>query len=162
MKFEFVRNRWSLDMFPRIALGSTHSTADLSGSTQYTAPSGAVTYPAPGSGQTPPQPTQNGGLLVQYGPGLNGGSHEQDNFTVVPQLDLNLGFQVTNHTKVVVGYTGLYWNNVARAGEQIDRSVNPNNLPGSGTTGGTANPAFTFHDTGFWAQGVNVGLDCRW
>ena len=36
MKFEFQRNRWSLDMFPRIALGSTHSTVDINGSTRIT------------------------------------------------------------------------------------------------------------------------------
>ena len=41
MKFEFSRNRWTVDAFPRIALGSTHSTVNIAGSTRVTTPAGA-------------------------------------------------------------------------------------------------------------------------
>jgi hypothetical protein len=156
MKFEFQRNRWSLDLFPRIALGSTHSVVDINGSTQIT---NAVAF-----GSSPVPTSYQGGLLAQYGPGLNGGSHTQNNFAVVPELDLNLGFQFTNHTRLVVGYTGMYWSSVARAGEQIDTSVNSAGVPAYGGTSAAtpARPSFAFQNTGFWAQGVNVGVDCRW
>ncbi|MEI8375695.1 MAG: BBP7 family outer membrane beta-barrel protein [Planctomycetota bacterium] len=152
MKFEFQRNRWSLDMFPRIALGSTHSTVDITGSTRTTSPAGV-------------QANANGGLLAL--PGLNIGHYSKDNFTVVPELDLNLGFQFTNHTRLVVGYNALYWNKVVRAGEQIDRTVNGTLLPNAAANGippagDLTRPRFTFQETGFWAQGINVGLDCRW
>ena len=68
----------------------------------------------------------------------------------------------------IVGGTGpegsglaLRW---ARAGEQIDRAVNSTLLPNSGVTpvGDVTRPQFSFQETGFWAQGVNVGIDCRW
>ena len=102
-----------------------------------------------------------GGLLAQP---TNSGQHAQDSFAVVPELDLNLGFQFTTHTRLVVGYSGLYWSKVARAGEQIDRSVDPTYLPGNngGTPPAGTHPQFTFQETGFWAQGINVGVDCRW
>jgi hypothetical protein len=52
---------------------------------------------------------------------------------------------------------------VARAGEQIDTNVNTSYLAASGLTpNGPAHPQFTFQETGFWAQGVNIGIDCRW
>ena len=148
MKFAFERNRWSLDLFPRIALGSTHSVVDISGSTRTTNPAGV-------------ESTSTGGLLALS---TNIGHYTQDNFSVVPELDMNLGFQFTRHTRVVIGYNVLYWNKVARAGEQIDRSVNSTLLPNSGATptGDLTHPQFSFQEGGFWAQGINVGLDCRW
>ena len=73
-----------------------------------------------------------GGLLAQS---TNIGHYSQDNFAVVPELDLNLGFQFTRHTRVVVGYDCLYWSKVARAGEQIDRHGEREPLlPNSGFT----------------------------
>ncbi len=151
MKFEFQRNRWSLDLFPRVALGSTHSTVDISGSTRTTSPGGV-------------ESTATGGLLALS---TNIGHYEQNTFAVVPELDMNLGYQFTRHTRVVLGYSALYWSKVARAGEQIDRNVNSTLLPNAAAagvtpTGDLTRPLFTFQETGFWAQGINVGLDCRW
>ena len=150
MKFEFQRNRWSLDLFPRIALGSTHEVVDIGGSTRATSPAGV-------------ESTAQGGLLTQYGPGLNAGHYQQDSFAVVPELDVKLGFQFTRHTRLFVGYDALYWSKVARAGEQIDTTVNSTYLPGSGVAEtGPVRPQFTFQESGFWAQGISVGVDCRW
>jgi hypothetical protein len=147
MKFEFQRNRWSLDMFPRVALGSTHSVVDINGSTRTTSPAGV-------------ESTVVGGLLTQPS---NIGHYEANNFAVVPDLDLKVGFQFTSHTRLVVGYDVLYWSSVARAGEQIDRTVNSSYLPNApGTPSGEARPLFALQQTGFWAQGINVGVDCRW
>ena len=42
---------------------------------------------------------------------------------------MKLGFQFTRHTRLVVGYDFLYWSKVARAGEQIDRTVNSTLVP---------------------------------
>ncbi len=150
MKFELQRNRWVLDFFPRIALGSTHEVVDINGSTQSTSPTGAVS-------------TAQGGLLTQVGPGLNIGHYQQDSFAVVPELDLKLGYQFTRHTRLFVGYDFIYWSKVARAGEQIDTTINSTLVPNSGVApAGPARPEFAFQESGFWAQGVNIGVDCRW
>ncbi|MGO9113570.1 MAG: BBP7 family outer membrane beta-barrel protein [Thermoguttaceae bacterium] len=150
MKFEFQRNRWSLDLFPRIALGSTHAVVDINGSTRVTNSTGV-------------ESTAAGGLLALP---TNIGHYTQDNFAVVPELDVKIGFQFTTHTRLVVGYDGLYWSKVARAGDQIDTSVNSTLLPQAVANGitqqGPSRPQFTFQETGFWAQGVTLGIDCRW
>jgi hypothetical protein len=144
MKFEFERNRWSLDVFPRIALGSTQTGVTIDGATRITNAAGQ-------------ERTVQGGLLAQS---TNIGSYSSSYFTVVPELDMNLGFQVTRHARLIVGYDVLYWNKVGRVGEQIDRSVDSNLLVGGNTT--ATRPQFTLQQTGYWAQGINVGLDLRW
>jgi hypothetical protein len=93
----------------------------------------------------------------------NIGHYSQDNFAYVPQLDLNLGFQMTRHTRLILGYSGMYWSKVARAGEQIDRVVNSTLIPpGGNPVGDVTHPQFNFQYSGFWAQGINAGVDCRW
>ena len=38
------------------------------------------------------------------------------------------------------GYSFMYWSNVVRPGDQIDRNLNPNLIPTSATFGGPATP----------------------
>ncbi|MEI8380327.1 MAG: BBP7 family outer membrane beta-barrel protein [Planctomycetota bacterium] len=105
--------------------------------------------------------TQNGGLLALP---TNIGSYSRDQFSVVPEVGLNVGRQLTDNVRVYVGYTLIYWSSVVRPGDQIDPVINPTQLPtptGPGTLVGPARPAFAFHDTDFWAQGINFGLEFR-
>lgn len=55
------------------------------------------------------------------------------------------------------GYNFLYWNNVSRAGDQVDLRINPNLLPPAIPSEPRV-PAFLDRTTGFWAHGVNVGI----
>jgi hypothetical protein len=60
----------------------------------------------------------------------------------------------------------MYWNDVVRPGNQVDRSVNltqnvvldPN---GVGTQVGPAQPAPLFDRSAFWAQGLTFGLEVQ-
>lgn len=151
---EFRRNRMSLDLRGSVALGVTHQRLDISGSqTRTLAPTGQVL-------------TLPGGLLAL--PGANIGERDRDVFSVVPEIGLNVGYQVTDHLKAFVGYNFLYWSNVIRPGDQIDRVVDVNRIPRFLPAGVTAPPVFPprpaplFNDTDFWAQGVNLGLEYRW
>ena len=77
---------------------------------------------------------------------------------------MTLGYNITPRVKATFGYTFLYWSNVARPGNQIDRNINPVNIPTSGAQGlGPAGgpPTFNFQQSGYWAQGLNFGLEFR-
>ena len=107
----------------------------------------------------PPQ-TFTGGYFAQA---TNLGEHRRTVFGVVPEVAINAGWRLTSSLALVAGYTFLYVNNVARPGNQIDRTINPTGL--ASFTGdppappsGPARPAFRFNGSDFWAQGVNVGL----
>jgi len=85
---------------------------------------------------------------------------------VVPEVGLNIGYEVIRGMHLVLGYTLLYTNNVARPGKHIDRGLNPTQNPSfTGTTPtplvGPARPALTFRGADFWAQGFNMGLVFR-
>ena len=46
-------------------------------------------------------------------------------FSVAAEGGVRLGFRVTEHAKLTVGYTGIYWSKVRRAQEQYDLSDTP-------------------------------------
>jgi hypothetical protein len=141
------RGRWVLDLRGKIAFGVTHEIIDINGSTVITTPTGQVS-------------TFRGGLLAQAS---NIGSFTDDVFAVVPEANVNLGYQLTNHLGVFIGYTFLYWSRVVRPGDQIDRGLPE--LPFFPTgihPVGEPRPALNIKQTDFWAQGLNFGAELRW
>jgi hypothetical protein len=144
---ELRRGRWFLDLNTKVALGDTRQTVNIAGQTVTTDAFGGLI-------------TSRGGLLALT---TNAGNYSRDRFAVMPEVTLNVGYQVTDWMRLFVGYNFLYLSNVARAGDQINRTVNPTGIPLNGSTlQGAAQPSFTFHSTDFYAQGVNFGLEFRW
>jgi hypothetical protein len=81
--------------------------------------------------------------------------------SVIPDFEAKIGYQITQRLRATVGYSILYWDNVVRAADEVDRVVNPNLLPNSGATGGPTHPVFIFHRDTLWVQGVEFGLEYR-
>jgi len=128
-----------------VGLGDNYQTTTISGNTTITAPGGApTTYP--------------GGLLTQPS---NIGKYTSNNFAVMPEIGVKLGFQVTEQVRVFAGYNFLYLSNVARAGDQIDVRVNTTQLAPSAGLVGPALPAYDRKSTDFWMQGVSLGAELR-
>ena len=144
LRAKLTRGRWDLELQGKVALGVSHEIVDISGSTLIT--------PAGG-----PTSAFAGGLLAQP---TNIGRFSRNNFAVVPEGGLNLGYQLTPRVRLLAGYSFLYWSRVVRAGDQVDRVVNATQLTG-GTLMGPARPAFLFQSSDFWAQGLNVGVELR-
>jgi hypothetical protein len=144
---EFRRGKVFMDVRAKIALGVTHQEVSIDGATVATAPSGVVAV-------------RQGGLLTQP---TNIGERDRNVFSVVPEIGVNVGYQVTDGLRVFAGYSFMYWTNVVRPGDQVDRVVNVTQLPGSPVPfSGPARPAFSWNDTDFWAQGFNLGLEMRY
>jgi hypothetical protein len=120
---------------------------------------GGTRIVARGSGITP-------GLGGVFALPTNIGRHERDQFGIVPELGVHAGVQLTDMVRLYAGYTILYWPEVVRPGEQIDRGLNPTQFPVNVAAGsrlvGPARPAFAFNETDFWAQGVNFGVEIRY
>jgi hypothetical protein len=138
--------RLTIDCRGKVALGEMHQGAEVRGATEDLRPDGSTTlFP--------------GGLLALRS---NGGLHQRDELAFIPEVGLNVGWQLTPHWKVSAGYSLLWVSTVARAGEQIDPVVNVTQFPirsGNGPLVGSARPAFPFDGTDFWAQGLNFGLE---
>jgi hypothetical protein len=139
------RCRWSMELLGKLALGSTRSRVIVNGSTVITVPEeNSVTYP--------------GGFLALP---TNMGAFDQDSFSVMPELGINVGYDITCHLKATFGYTFLYWSRIARPGDQIDTNLNPTQFPPPEPLEGMPSPQFRFISSDFWTQGLNFGLEYR-
>ncbi len=129
-----------------VAFGGVSQLVEIDGTSSITPPDGtAATYV--------------GGLYAQPS---NIGRHERTTFAVLPELNLRAGLQLTEYCRVYVAYNAMYLSNVVRAGDQIDRTVNPNFVaPRTLPVVGPQLPAFDFRATNFWMQGVSLGLELR-
>jgi hypothetical protein len=141
---EVRRCRFWFETRTTIALGNNQSVVTIDGQQTTVIPGQqAVVTPA--------------GLLAQS---TNIGTYTDNNFTVVPQLGVNLGWEIGCGLWATVGYNFMYWCNVARPGDQIDTDVNLSQLDGELV--GLARPAFTGIHADYWAQGLNFGLAYRY
>ncbi|MBI3407262.1 MAG: BBP7 family outer membrane beta-barrel protein [Planctomycetes bacterium] len=149
---EWKRDRWFVEGRVKIALGVTHESLSIDGGQTFLSPNGTVT-------------NFTGGLLAVPS---NIGRFSRDRFSVVPEVGVKLGYQVTDNVRVFVGYDFLYWSDVIRPGDQVDTVVNVTQVPNF-----CQNPAFCppnpaqrpavlFRTSNFWAQGVSAGVEVRY
>ena len=102
-----------------------------------------------------------GGL---YALPTNIGNYHRDELAFVPEVDLEVGFQLTPRVKFRAGYSFLWVSAVARAGDQVDPAINETQfrIRSPGPFMGPARPAFEFRGSAFWAQGLNFGFEIRY
>jgi hypothetical protein len=136
---ERYSGRWSLVTIGRLGLGATTQHANISGNS---------------TSLSPANPT---GLFALPS---NIGSYHLNVFSTVPQLEMKLGYTISPRWRLTAGYDLIYWNRVARPGQQIDTSLNTTQL--SGTRVGTSGPVFNFRESTLLIQGVSGGLEFRY
>ena len=139
------RGRWSLEMLAKMAMGNNSSLVAINGSTDISR-----------EGDTP----------VHYDEGVmalqtNIGRYHSDQFVVIPQFGVEVGYDLTCSLRASIGYNFLYWANVARAAEQIDTNINTSYFPPADNPHGDPAPLFSRQESDFWAQGLNFGLELQ-
>jgi hypothetical protein len=140
---ELTRNRWTLGVDSRLALGNMNQQLTIDGDTSAVYDVFTASYV--------------GGLLAQP---TNIGTFTRNKFAMIPQLDVKLGFALFPRMRVTVGYNFTYVTNVIRPGGQVDLNVNTTQVAGMPLSG-PAVPAAGFNDTSIWMQGFTTGLDMR-
>jgi hypothetical protein len=143
---ELRRGRWGLNILTKMALGSTRQRAYINGVTHQTTAQGTATY--------------DNGILATI-PNMQGSPYTRDQFTVIPQVSLELSYQMTCRLRAYVGYDLLYWAPIWRAGDQIDLFIDPRNFAPLPQPGRLPLPTFPGQYSNFWAQGINVGMEMR-
>lgn len=134
---------WNCVCIAKIALGGSHSETQIVGQT--TTDDGATST------------TTSSGLLVQDS---NRGIFRDTEFNTVSEFGISLNRRVTDNFSFTFAYNILLWSHVMRAAEQIDRNINPTQIP-PGTLSGPALPAFPNNSTSYWAHGINFNLEGR-
>jgi hypothetical protein len=82
-------------------------------------------------------------------------------FDAVPEFTLNLSWSPCDWVRVKAGYTLILWLNTIRAGNQIDTTLNTNQILTENFTG-PGRPEIPWRERLFWIQGINVGLEFSW
>lgn len=148
VRTECCWGRMFANVYGKVALGVTQQVVDINGSTIITAPNGTTVV-------TPV------GFLAS---GSNSGHFTRDRFSVVSEVGVNLGYQITRHVRSTVGYSFLHWTSVVRPSNQIDIGLSGTQIPTDARfnpLAGPARPGILLNDTDFWAQGISFGLEFR-
>jgi hypothetical protein len=127
---QYALNRWFFTGTLKVAMGVTHEMVTIDGNT--------TVYPVGGN----PVPLIGGNFAT-----LQIGRYAQNRFAVAPDLQLNVGYQVTPLIRATVGYQFMYLSSVLRPGNQIDNTYD-----------GVVHPTVPLTSSGFWAQGLNFGV----
>lgn len=134
-------NCWSFSLLAKCGLGTMRHSATRIGSTTTTAANGTVAV-------------TNGGIFTQPS---NIGHFEISEFAVMPEAQMKIGYRIFNCLEATLGYNGMYWNRMAQAGEQVDRTLNSTQFEG-GTLTGAPRPDFGFRLRDYYVQGITIGL----
>lgn len=146
LRWAWYFDRLTVRATAKVAFGASDESASLSGVTNMLSLTGIPT-------------TAAGGFLAR--PSNPGASTEQ--FAVVPEGDLTFAYQVFDWMRFTVGYSFLYWSNVARSGGQVNLNINRLEVPAlSVPTGFALQTQPSIRCTDFWAHGINVGLEFRY
>ena len=130
-----------VNVFGRFAAGANQNSVLIDGQT--TALIGTV------------ETTSTGGILTQAS---NIGVQDRTLAAMMMELGFNLKAPITRRAWANIGYSGIYWGNVARAGEQIDLNVNPGLFPPPTAALGTVGAKPTHKLNDYFTHGLNAGL----
>jgi len=149
--------------FAKVALGDMRETFSLRGFTQQLIPDGARP-------NNPSVATFPGGQFV--GALDNNTERHFDRICVIPEVNFNVGYELTQNIRAHVGYNWLYISALARPVEQLtvaqsSTAVSIGQNTGSVLGGSPQNisvfsPSFKVHNDQAWIYGINMGIDIRY
>ena len=150
---EVRRGRWFVGGKASVAIGEVFQSVEINGGQTVVTPTGTSVVP--------------GGLYAL--PGGNIGRFTQNKFAVLPEAGVQLGYYLTPHWRLAVGYNFLYLSNVLRPGDQIDTGLDTNRIPNFNLAGGPnasplgfVRPAPTFKETDVFLQGISFSVQFTW
>jgi hypothetical protein len=143
----------------KLAIGDMNERLEIAGASGYV----DLNHPIVNGGIAMPNVgTAYGGLLANAS---NIGRYSHDELSIIPEININVGLNITRGLTAYLGYNFLYINNVARPGDQINQVVNSATVPFNPLYGSLTTPSVPkqiFAQDEFWLMGVNFGLMMRY
>ena len=138
----------TIEMSGRVSVGVNHERLTVYGGYQ------AVNFVATGVVST-----GSGGIYAQPS---NSGTFASNNFAVVPEAQVKLGYALTPAIQLTVGYDFIYMSDVVRPGDQLDRNLPKGQIfSQNGGAVSTTSPSQLFNRTDFYAHGLTAGVSVR-
>jgi hypothetical protein len=150
---DFRRGLVFCEMTAKIAFGQNYEVVKNEGMTHLL---------TPGAGVANMRSFGGSGLYVQPS---NFGRTANGVFAVVPEGLVKFGLRLGDSGRLYVGYNFIYLSDAVRPGDQIDRTLNPAQIPlltGTGPVFNADRPARIVNRSDFWAQGLVIGLETRY
>ena len=133
-----TRGCWMVRSMTKVHLGNMQQTYTASGrSTNAILPNAPAQFPI--------------GMLVQSN---NSGTFQDDVFAFAPEANFKLAYRFRPNVLLSVGYSFIYFDNLALTGSVIDRNID-GPLLGSGNSG--VLPAFANDDDSLFVHGIDLG-----
>jgi hypothetical protein len=118
--------------------------------------SGSQVVQVPGSAPA----INQGGLLALSS---NIGAHPNWTYTLIPEMAVSLGYQVSSNIRVSLGYWVMFWPNVVRPGDQVDTFIDTTLIPPPTSTPTiSSHPANITHYSTLWVQALTCSLEFRY
>lgn len=136
----------------KVALGANCGTVNIHGKTESNDFNTVV-----GVG---PLQTYVGGM---YALSTNIGNHKKTVFSVIPEVNVNIGYNIWDSLRVQLGYNFLYVNKMFWSTQQLSSLINPTQSVAIEDTApvtlvGVAQPVALNKTDSLWVQGLSVGL----
>jgi len=152
---EYIYDDFFFNLEGKVALGGNYGTTDIHGCT---ASNDFNTVVGVGTIED-----YVGGI---YALSTNIGNHSKTVFSVIPEVNFNIGYQISNQLRINVGYNFLYVSKMFWATQQVSNLINPTQSVAIADTApvtlvGVAEPVALNKTDSLWIQGVNVGLEFR-
>lgn len=150
--YEIRRGRWSANWRTSVAFGTVFQVAEINGGQAFRLSDGS-------SG------VAQGGLLAL--PNANIGRFSQTSFGVLPEVGLQLGYQLTQRARVTLGYNFMYLDSTLRPGDQIDTGLDVTRIPNFPLAQPPealplTRPVPQMRESAFFAQGISFGFQYQW
>ncbi len=136
--------RFDVSLAARVSLGQNNQIIRISGLTNNTMPDVLAT----------PIGISQEGIFARSS---NSGRFVRRQFAAIPEVQIQVAYPFTTCLQGFVGYDFLFWTDVVRPGEQVDRVLNITQNPAA-----ASRPTVPFQESDFWAQGVSFGLRFGW
>jgi hypothetical protein len=144
LKTEVRGNNWNLDFLTKVATGGIFRNVRIRGNTLTTVPGAAPVM-------------QPGGVLALSS---NIGDHRNEDWTIFPEFGIIWSWQISSQLQMRLGYSFLFMNDIARAHDQVNLTVNPGLFPPPTAAAGSPNePSFKLRFGDEWIQAVRVGFE---
>jgi hypothetical protein len=145
------RGPFYVELTGKVAFGTNYEVVTIDGASHF------ITAASP----VPLLRSFPGGIYAQP---TNMGRITRHAFAVVPEGTFKVGLKTGDRGRIFIGYNFLYISDAVRPGDQIDRTVNPSQVPLATLGGpftGPDRPTARINTTDFWVQGLIVGFEGR-
>jgi hypothetical protein len=152
--------RFTFDCNGKLGIGVQHQVVTINSSTTQT----FVVNSTNGATTTTSKQVQNYAAGVLFSP-YDVGRHSRNQFGLIPELNLKLGYRLFDRLKITAGYDFLMMANVLRASNQTQLIpyTSQSNYSGLAVQQQSSSqsiqiPAFTFDNSNLIINGLNVGM----